>query len=242
MKCGTALKPKYIPIHEIINDLPDVSSALESLLAFHALTGCDSVSYIAGHSKKTAWKIFQQHHQLLKDLGRGELNQETITAAEKFLCRIYGLEEVDSVDKARVVYFTRSRSLASLPPTSDALCYHIQRSHYQAMVWLQACCAYPNLPEPTALGWKLVDGKLTPELMSLPAVPESCIEVIACSCKTRCSTDRCKCRKSSLLCTGACKCHLLPESCLNVGESQTSDANMLQLYLLPQVKFNNELP
>ena len=181
MKCGTALKPKYIPIHEIINHLPDVSSALESLLAFHALTGCDSVSYIAGHSKKTAWKIFQQHHQLLKDLGRGELNQETITAAEKFLCRIYGLEEVDSVDKARVVYFTRSRSLSSLPPTSDALCYHIQRSHYQAMVWLQACCAYPNLPEPTALGWKLVDGKLTPELMSLPAVPESCIEVIACS-------------------------------------------------------------
>ena len=61
-------KSKYFPIHELHQDLP--KSQIESILAFHAITGCDSVSFIAGHSKKSAWKVFGTHYELLCDLGK----------------------------------------------------------------------------------------------------------------------------------------------------------------------------
>ena len=76
-------------------------------------------------------------------------------------------------------------------------------------------CTHPNLPEPTMHGWKLTDGQLVPTLMSLPAVPEICLEVVSCSCTTVCQTLRCKCRKSKLMCTRACKCAHTPDSCMN---------------------------
>ena len=33
----------------------------EAIFPFHALTGCDTVSFFAKHSKKTAWKAFAHH-------------------------------------------------------------------------------------------------------------------------------------------------------------------------------------
>ena len=48
-----------------------------TLLAFHAVTGCDTVSQFAGHSKVTACKVFKQNNQLLTTLGFGELTEET---------------------------------------------------------------------------------------------------------------------------------------------------------------------
>ena len=43
LKAGTYKKPKYFPIHELHQDLP--KSQTESILAFHPITGCDSVSF-----------------------------------------------------------------------------------------------------------------------------------------------------------------------------------------------------
>ncbi|KAG1673144.1 hypothetical protein GQR58_015688 [Nymphon striatum] len=48
-----AIPSKYIPIHEIRNTLSFEQPVLDALLAFHAITGCDTVSYLMGHSKKT---------------------------------------------------------------------------------------------------------------------------------------------------------------------------------------------
>ena len=84
LKAGTYKKPKYFPIHELHQDLP--KSQIESILAFHAITGCDNVSFIAGHSKKSAWKVFGTHYELLCDLGKAELTSEVIQSAEKFIC------------------------------------------------------------------------------------------------------------------------------------------------------------
>ena len=191
---------------------PTVSQAL---LPFHALTGCNTTSFLAGHSKKTAWKVFKEQYELLVDLGNGELDDDKIKSAEQFMCRIYGIFEEGDVDKARVILFTGSRSMQALPPTSNALRFHIQRAHHQASVWRQAHCTHPNVPEPTMHGWTLTDGQLLPTLMSLPAVPESCLEVVSCSCATACQTSRCKCRKSKLRCTRACTCAHTTEFCMN---------------------------
>ena len=189
---------------------PSVSQAL---LPFHAISGCDTVSFLAGHSKKATWKVFLKQNQLLVDLGIGEISDEVIQSAEKFICRLYGSSE-DDINKVRVHMFTGSTT--KLPPTSDALRFHIQRSHYQAAIWRQSHVPHPNLPQVTSYGWKLAYDTFVPILTSLDAVPKSCLAIVSCSCSTGCPTLRCKCRKSKLVCTEACKCtQTRAQECMN---------------------------
>ena len=159
LKAGTYKKSKYFPIHELHQDL--AKSQIELILAFHAITGCDSVSFIAGHSKKSAWKVFGTHYESLCDLGKAELTSEVIQSAEKFIC-LYNLNDIDKCNKARVVMFCKGRSQESLPPTSDAALLHVKRAHYQFMVWVQAHLACPVLPTVTDMGWMDDNGKLVP--------------------------------------------------------------------------------
>ena len=76
MKSGTSKKRRYIPIDEVFNKLP--SGSPSSMLAFHALTGCDTTSYIGNHAKRSSWNIFKEHRGLLKNVGIGELTDDTI--------------------------------------------------------------------------------------------------------------------------------------------------------------------
>ena len=62
MKAGTPKQKKYFPIHEIRQKLSFPESVYSALLAFHAITGCDTVSYFSGHTKKTAWSVFVKEH------------------------------------------------------------------------------------------------------------------------------------------------------------------------------------
>ena len=81
-------KRKYIPFHEIATQLSSVSALLESIPAFHALTGSDTTSFVSGHSKKSARKIFKKHSELLRNLGEGELSEPTVRDAERFFLQI----------------------------------------------------------------------------------------------------------------------------------------------------------
>ena len=216
LKAGTYKKPKYFPIHELHQDLP--KSQIESILAFHAITGCDSVSFIAGHSKKSAWKVFGTHYELLCDLGKAELTSEVFQSAEKFICFLYNLNDIDKCDKARVVMFCKGRSQESLPPTSDAALLHIKHAHYQSMVWVQAHLACPVLLTVTDMGWMDDNGKLVPELITLPPIPGSCSEIVLCGCVKGCLSQRCSCRKIGVRCTEACKCF----ACLNETQCRNS--------------------
>ncbi len=66
--------------------------------------------------------------------------------------------------------------------------------------------AQPKLPSPTDHGWKYSEGRLVPIMMTLSRpILEGCLEMITCQCKTGWKTLRCKCRKSRLYCTPACK-------------------------------------
>ena len=99
MKSGTSKKRRYIPIDAVFNKLPRSSASY--LLSFHALTGCDTTSYIANHTKRSSMKIFKEHHDLLKNLGIGELAEETIKSSETFVFRIYNVPRTDSIDATR---------------------------------------------------------------------------------------------------------------------------------------------
>jgi len=99
MKAGTSKHPSYVPIHDIRRQIS--IEQVSSILAFHAITGCDSVSQFSGHSKKTAWRVFQHHHRILSHLGNGHRTEDIIKSAEK----LYGVPDADTCDEARVKLF-----------------------------------------------------------------------------------------------------------------------------------------
>ena len=134
MKTGTSKHPKYIPVHAIHCQVP--IGQVSSILAFHAITGCDSVSQLSGHSKTTAWSVFQHHHSNLSHLGKGHTTEDITKSAEKFICQLHGVPEADLCDEARGNLFCIGRAQEALPPTSEATRFHIMRSHYQASDWI----------------------------------------------------------------------------------------------------------
>ena len=103
---GTTKKRQYIPIDAVFNNLPRDSAT--PLLPFHTLTVCDTTSYIANHTKRSSWKVFKEHHQLIMNLGIGELTDETIRSSETFVCRIYDVHKTYYVDAARHILFSKT--------------------------------------------------------------------------------------------------------------------------------------
>ena len=197
MKAGTSNAPKYFPVHEIRMLL--YIDLVDTLLAFHAITGCDSVSAFSGHGKKTAWAVFKQHHTDLIGLGKGTLPENIVRSKEKLICKIYGVPEVDRCNKARVKLFCIGRTQETLPPTSDAAKFHIMRSHYQASVWNQAHSPYPDLPPVSEMRWMRLYGRLVTRLLSVLPILKACREITSCGCTKGCPSQRCSCRKMCML-------------------------------------------
>lgn len=79
-------KKSYVAVHKIsICDLKR-----KSLLAYHALTGCDTTSQFAGIGKISSWKVFETCPDLLQNLGETHpLTDEVVTSVEKFVCKLY---------------------------------------------------------------------------------------------------------------------------------------------------------
>ena len=190
---------------------------VDTLLAFHAITGCDSVSQFSDHGKKTAWAVFKQHHTDLVGLGKGSLTVHIATSTDKFICKIYGVPVVDTCNKPRVKLFCIGRTQETLPPTSDAAKFHTMRSHYQASVWNQAHSPYPDLPPVTEMGWMHLDGRLLPRLLSLPPIPKVRREITSCGCTKGCLSQRCSCRTIRM---ESCNCRKLGDNCRNSHDDQ----------------------
>ena len=132
-----------------------------------------------------------------------------------FICMMYSVSDVNKCDDARVKLFCKCKSQDALPPTSDAIKFHIMRAHYQSLVWMQATKPHAILPSPATMGWREEDGQLVPQLISLAPIPESCADIVTCGCTKGCKSQSCTCRKGKLTCTGACKCAGSDISCMN---------------------------
>ena len=115
-------------------------------------------------------------------------------------------------------FFVQSHKL---PPTKQALVQHIRRANYQAAVWKAALTASPEIPGPDGQGWKVTDGHLTVDWTSEAPAPKSVLALVACGCRTDCSTRRCQCRVQGLVCTDACRC----QTCQNCLDDDTDDDN-----------------
>ena len=176
----------------------------DNLLSFHALTGCDTTSSFTGHGKKSCWKTFEKQPLLVKGIGRdGEL-----ASIEQFVCHLYGTPEQSNVNNSRLQLFGKAnKGLEMLPPTRDALELHSARANYQAKIWLQADKEHIDVSPPIdTAAWKKVSECLEAVWTRLPPIPDACLELVSCSCKSKCKTGRCSCFRKDLKCTYACGC------------------------------------
>ena len=164
MKAGTYKKPKNIPVHDIVSSIPQ--NILKSLIPFHALTGCDTTSFIAQHTKMSAWNTLISHPHLIENLGEDNFGESDYKDIEKFFCILYGMPDEISIDKVRLKLLLKKKKTDTLPPTSDTLYLHIKRAHYESLIWKKAYYPRPILPEPTNYGWKMTDIGLKPILMT----------------------------------------------------------------------------
>ena len=73
-RTGTAAQRRFVAVHDIKLE----HAMCQNLPAYHALTGCDTVSQLCGIGKKSTWKTFKEHTHLLDDLGNGVLTNATI--------------------------------------------------------------------------------------------------------------------------------------------------------------------
>jgi len=214
MMSGTSKEQECFPVHIINENLPRV--VVENVLGFHAITGCDTVSSFAGHGKKSCWRVYLQHAELLQGVGRdGPLDK-----VEEFVCLLYKAPcSMSGVDRARHDLFQKGKkAIEMLPPTSDALELHLSRANHQAKVWLQANKSDVVIPSPQETGgWQVMDKRLEVVWLRKPSVPSSCLELVTCGCKTKCCTHTCICHRKGQPCKPACGCDA--DGCLNTAGS-----------------------
>jgi hypothetical protein len=209
MQAGTTKKKRYIPVHK----LPLGEKARASLLAFHALTGCDTTSQFAGIGKKSAWNEYVKYPQLLEQFGEDQFPDEVVLSnAEAFVCKLYySSTESRLIQDVRSAAFHKvNKNVDTLPPTRDALHLHIRRAHYQTLVWKMALEPNPSLPSTEQSGWYLTtNGTLTPRLLTVEPRLETSSALTSCGCPLqgmRCTTRKCKCNAKTLACTRGCSC------------------------------------
>lgn len=152
---GTGKNMRYVSASMIALRIGrDKASALP---LFHALTGCDTVSFFAGRGKKTAfalWNVFPQLTNVLLTLMStpATVDQESFAVIERFVVLLYDrTSSLVDVNEARKDLFSRkSRTLDNIPPSSAALLQHVQRAVYQAgHIWSQLAASDPVIPSPS---------------------------------------------------------------------------------------------
>ena len=187
---GTGKNLRYLPIHSLCNSIGKQQS--KSLLMFHALTGCDQVSFFAGRGKKTAWETWK-HFEIVTPAFESLCEapaivdvDKSLPILERYVVLLYDrVSACSSVDDCRRELFTKKgRSIESLPPSRAALLEHVQRAAYQAgHCWGQSLVANPVLPWPNNWGWeKSSAGEFIPYWTSLSEVSSTCRELVKCGC------------------------------------------------------------
>ena len=211
-KTGVAEKKRYIAIHETAKSLG--ASICRLLPAFHSITGCDTVSSFSGIGKKSSFSCLKNNIDKFIDIFEfGDspelsLDCDAVEASIKFVCLLYDSKfDGADINSLRHRLFTRKNTCGEkLPPTLDALTFHLRRANYQCYIWKSACSAILNLPSPVGNGWIMENDILKQELMIHDAVPTSVVELVRCQCKKACKTNSCSCKKENLICTEACLC------------------------------------
>ena len=74
-----------------------------------------------------------------------------------------------------------------LPPTNDALSFHIKQANCQASVWQQCHLQHQQPPPPETMGWRLEDSVFVSALKSIPSGPDARADLIFRACTKQCT-------------------------------------------------------
>ena len=133
---------------------------------------------------------------------------DVVSEATSFISRCYGSQnDGDMSEMPFAVWSTKMANpkitsapkLKSLPPTSDAFAQHVNRAHYQTMIWKSSLSnAPPAAADPVQYAWaKKEDNKLFPVMLpdGVSPAPVEVLQIIKCGCASArlCSTGRCSC-------------------------------------------------
>ena len=205
----TCVKDRHrlIQVHDLVHVL-GVKMCIP-LLGFHAITGCDSSSSLAGIGKKKVWDGFCRsidHQDSLSCLR--EEQELSLTTADKCKAYVWSLhtasKKTSIADELRYLMFCqRKQKNEMLPPTSDSF---LQQSNYQAFVWRHAFEAMQDLEPPECRGWGRNEELFVSLLVTKALAPESLFELTTCKCKTSACLRNCSCTNRGLVCTERCYC------------------------------------
>ena len=192
------------------------SKVMPNILAAHALTGCDTVSSLAGIGKTTVLKKLETFKEILKLGEPSDSLDDVMDSCLKYVASLYGQKDGESLDTMRSVIFTRkiggkrhvAPKLSSLPPTMAAFKLHCARAHYQTMLWKSAGVLSPSHLDPQEFGWEKKSSILQPIYLTKGQLiaPMEVLSLIRCGCKTGCKSAHCSCAKYVLACTEFCAC------------------------------------
>ena len=110
-RTGVKDKLRFIPVHTLTQKLG--LEVCKALPGFHALTGCDSTSALAGLGKKKALTSLlrnKEHQITLSKLGENaELSNSVFKACEAFICSLYShvKKTETNIDELRYYLFVR---------------------------------------------------------------------------------------------------------------------------------------
>ena len=122
-----------------------------------------------------------------------------------YLIQVYGDNSMipNIADLRWKLFCTKNLEGESLPPTRHALFQYCLRANGLSQRDKSYTEKFPQLPDYTKCGFKIVGGKYKPIMnMQLPA-PKAVLEFVSCGCKTK----RCSCVNAGLYCTPLCRCY-----------------------------------
>ena len=214
LEFGTGNNKRLVPIHMICARIGTEKSM--SLPFFHAVTGCDQVSFLSGITKNAAWKlwnVFDEVTGIFRILSNKPTEvdvQNATSLLERFVILLYErTSSMTEVNAARRDLFCKGRPMDRIPPTKAALLKHIMRASYIAgHVWGSMLDGIQNLPDPTNWGWKLDEsGKYRIDWSDLPEAALGIRDLVKCGCNPdKGCHGRCKCISTGLPCTELCLC------------------------------------
>ena len=81
-----------------------------------------------------------------------------------------------------------------------------------------------QLASPETFGWRLDGDKWVPVMTTLTPAPDAVVQLVRCGCtKSKCSSNRCSCRKANLNCTDLCSYSDVDDMCENKLEEDEYD-------------------
>ena len=192
----------------------------DSLPGMHALSGCDTTSYVYGIGKITALNVLASGMPLSL-LGSPDADfKAVLTEASRFMSHCYNVRDSTDMSSSRYLVWIEKMSntkiqhvpkLKSLPPTSEAFELHVHRAHLQTMIWKASLSSSPPVAaDPLIHGWTMNNSSMFAVMLppDVDPLPIEVLQMVRCGCSSdnSCSIGRCSCVNAQMSCSMFCKC------------------------------------